>query len=98
MDAEAGRSTEWHRGMGARGPLRHVRTGREISRRAAMMSVRLPLSPRHVEDPLWERVIGLCCSPLKSAGTFPGGIGSSSPLGWHRDKGFEKINRARHCP
>jgi transposase-like protein len=52
--AEAGRVSNWRRGMTKRSPFRYFKTSPEIIRLAVMMYVRFPLSLRNVEDILHE--------------------------------------------
>jgi hypothetical protein len=56
---EAGRVSNWRRGMTKRSPFRYFKTSPEIIRLAVMMYVRFPLSRRNVEDLLYERGINI---------------------------------------
>jgi putative transposase len=74
---EAGRVSNWRRGMIKRSPFRYFKTSPEVIRLAAMMYVRIPLSFRDVEDLLLERGIDISydtvrfwwnrCGPLFAA-------------------------------
>jgi putative transposase len=56
---EAGRVSNWRRGMTKRSPFRYFKTSPEIIRLAVMMYVRFPLSLWNVEGLLYERDINI---------------------------------------
>jgi len=92
-----------------RDPFRCFKTSRETIRRAVMVSVRFPLSRRHVGDPRHDRGIDigeaviyrwLMFGPLFAAETMKGRIaGMKSSRGhWAPDEMFLKISGERHYP
>ena len=46
-------------------PFRYFNTSPEVIRLLVMMYIRHPLSPRQVEDLLFERGIGICCETVR---------------------------------
>jgi len=92
-----------------RDPFRCFKTSRETIRRAVMVSVRFPLSRRHVGDPLHDRGIDigkavryrwLRFGPLFAAETRKGRIAGMKSSRGHCDPDeiFVKISGERHYP
>ena len=106
---EAGRVSNWRRGMIKRSPFRYFKTSPEIIRLAVMMYVRFPLSLRNVEGLLHERDINISheavrfwwnrFGPLIAAEIRMKRVSQMraySNWRWHLDEVFVKINGETH--
>jgi putative transposase len=84
------------------GPFRYFNSSPEMIRLVVMMYVRLPLSPRNVEDLLFERGIDICHTALVApfwtavrGRRAPPAVkphAGLSPLRWHLDEMYVKLN------